>query len=552
MSRRPAGACGAAWPRELTDETAAFSGRQRSPAEVPRHLPAGRPGRTAGAHPLRTGRSTTSSWCAPAFPVARSRDAVAGHGPSGRRRRRRHPPADLARRRPVPLRPQGGSGAAHPQPRRAPRHHAGRLRRRRAQHRGLPGTAGRQSPEGPARSRPAPGRAVPPDAPAPTTRSGSTASRAVSAEPRRRPASPSRRWNRSTAPRTSLASSRSAWPGPATTAPTSSATTSASSRSPAPTEPTASQCSSVAGSAPPTPGPTTPSRVWPIRSAGSRPTTSRTSPRRSSSPIRDLGRPGGSQAGAAQVRARGHRGSTPSAARSRPASALAWPLRPSCRRGRPHDHLGWHRQDDGRWFLGVPVPSGRVTGSVPCRAGRDGRAAPDRPADHPSPGPAAHRHRRRRAHGRGRRCLPSSRRGAGRRPHARPPPGHGLPGPPHLWAGLGRGGTGRAGGAERARGRAGRRGLVRARPARADDRMSQRLRPSVHGGDRHRRADQDRVRRPPRRRSGRRSARPAVAREASSWPTSPAFSARGWTASPPSGRPAKSFGDFVHRTESLA
>jgi sulfite reductase (ferredoxin) len=31
-----------------------------------------------------------------------------------------------------------------------------------------------------------------------------------------------------------------------------------------------------------------------------------------------------------------------------------------------HDHLGWHRQDDGRWFLGVPVPSGRVAG--PLRA----------------------------------------------------------------------------------------------------------------------------------------------------------------------------------------
>ncbi|HET9602039.1 MAG TPA: NADPH-dependent assimilatory sulfite reductase hemoprotein subunit [Acidimicrobiales bacterium] len=28
-----------------------------------------------------------------------------------------------------------------------------------------------------------------------------------------------------------------------------------------------------------------------------------------------------------------------------------------------HDHLGWHSQDDGRWFLGVPVPSGRVTGA---------------------------------------------------------------------------------------------------------------------------------------------------------------------------------------------
>jgi sulfite reductase (ferredoxin) len=30
----------------------------------------------------------------------------------------------------------------------------------------------------------------------------------------------------------------------------------------------------------------------------------------------------------------------------------------------PHDHLGWHRQDDGRWFLGLPVPSGRVSGGL--------------------------------------------------------------------------------------------------------------------------------------------------------------------------------------------
>ena len=29
-----------------------------------------------------------------------------------------------------------------------------------------------------------------------------------------------------------------------------------------------------------------------------------------------------------------------------------------------HDHLGWHRQDDGRWFLGVPVQSGRVGGGL--------------------------------------------------------------------------------------------------------------------------------------------------------------------------------------------
>jgi len=29
-----------------------------------------------------------------------------------------------------------------------------------------------------------------------------------------------------------------------------------------------------------------------------------------------------------------------------------------------HDHLGWHRQDDGRWFFGLPVPSGKVAGPI--------------------------------------------------------------------------------------------------------------------------------------------------------------------------------------------
>lgn len=28
--------------------------------------------------------------------------------------------------------------------------------------------------------------------------------------------------------------------------------------------------------------------------------------------------------------------------------------------GGPRDHLGWHRQDDDRWYLGVPVPTGRL------------------------------------------------------------------------------------------------------------------------------------------------------------------------------------------------
>ncbi len=28
--------------------------------------------------------------------------------------------------------------------------------------------------------------------------------------------------------------------------------------------------------------------------------------------------------------------------------------------GRAREHLGWHHQDDGRWYLGLPVPSGRL------------------------------------------------------------------------------------------------------------------------------------------------------------------------------------------------
>ncbi|MDW3216564.1 MAG: NADPH-dependent assimilatory sulfite reductase hemoprotein subunit [Ilumatobacteraceae bacterium] len=28
--------------------------------------------------------------------------------------------------------------------------------------------------------------------------------------------------------------------------------------------------------------------------------------------------------------------------------------------GGPRDHLGWHRQDDDRWYLGVPIPTGRL------------------------------------------------------------------------------------------------------------------------------------------------------------------------------------------------
>lgn len=32
-----------------------------------------------------------------------------------------------------------------------------------------------------------------------------------------------------------------------------------------------------------------------------------------------------------------------------------------------HDHLGWHRQSDGRWFLGLPVPTGRLSDAGSAR-----------------------------------------------------------------------------------------------------------------------------------------------------------------------------------------
>lgn len=31
------------------------------------------------------------------------------------------------------------------------------------------------------------------------------------------------------------------------------------------------------------------------------------------------------------------------------------------------DHLGWHPQGDGNWYLGVPIPSGRITDAGPAR-----------------------------------------------------------------------------------------------------------------------------------------------------------------------------------------
>jgi sulfite reductase (ferredoxin) len=43
------------------------------------------------------------------------------------------------------------------------------------------------------------------------------------------------------------------------------------------------------------------------------------------------------------------------------------------------DHLGWHHQGDGRWWLGLPVPSGQIddAGSTGCaRSSRDSISPP--------------------------------------------------------------------------------------------------------------------------------------------------------------------------------
>ena len=189
------------------------------------------------------------------------RRPVAGHRRTGRRGRRRHPAAHH---------PPGlqfhfvHKGDLRPLIRtleRAPGHHAGRLRRRRAQRRRLPGARGRQpASRCSCDRRPAPRRSASGPGPAPTTSSGSTARRPSTAEGPRPPAS---RASRSTATPTCPASSRSASPCPATTASTSTAKTSASCPCRARTARRASPCWSAAAWARATPARTTPTPAWP-------------------------------------------------------------------------------------------------------------------------------------------------------------------------------------------------------------------------------------------------------------------------------------------------
>jgi sulfite reductase (ferredoxin) len=49
--------------------------------------------------------------------------------------------------------------------------------------------------------------------------------------------------------------------------------------------------------------------------------------------------------------------------------------------GGPRDHLGWHRQDDDRWYLGVPIPTGRLEDTDNMRRRTAVRTVLERHAD---------------------------------------------------------------------------------------------------------------------------------------------------------------------------
>ena len=218
--------------------------------------------------------------------------------------------------------------------------------------------------------------------------------------------------------------------------------------------------------------------------------------------FRDLGNREDRKRRAAEVRHRGPGRRLPSGggAALRCRSAPAPELPPW-----QHDHLGWHRQDDGRWFLGVPVQSGRVAGGLRAALAEivehfelDVRITPAKTCC----SPASRRHSGPRSStscaATGWRSPTTSRPSAAWPWPARPSPRAGRPWPR-------RNGWPRR--LEGARGRAGRPGPRRARSPRAHDRLPQRVRPAVHGGDRHRRPDQDRLRHPPRWRARRRPPR---------------------------------------------
>ena len=194
------------------------------------------------------------------------RRAVAGRRRPGRRGGRRHPAHHHPPGPPVPLRPQGRPAPAHRHAERAPGHHAGGVRRRRAQRGVLPGPH--------ARPDQAPVLAA---AQALAARFKPQQRRLLRAVGRRREGRHGRgptpdESSPSTATPTCPGSSRSASPSLATTASTSTARTSASCRSSATACP-ATWCWSAVAWARATPVRTTPTPGWPRPSSGWRPTT---------------------------------------------------------------------------------------------------------------------------------------------------------------------------------------------------------------------------------------------------------------------------------------
>ena len=174
------------------------------------------------------------------------------------------------------------------------------------------------------------------------------------------------RSSRSTATPTCPGSSRSGWPGRATTASTS--TPRPRPRARARADGGASSCWSAAAWAEPRPpGRHLPPLADPL---GWVPADSCRGPGRGRDPRlhRDLGnREDRKRARLKYVlEERGVDGF-----RARGRGPLRPPLAPAPELPEWHDsddHLGWHRQDDGRWFLGLPVPSGRVAGTLRARA----------------------------------------------------------------------------------------------------------------------------------------------------------------------------------------
>ena len=138
---------------ELATDSEAFARRgQRGPAQVPRHLPAGRPRRASGA-----GVAEAAARLLLHGPYRRARRRADGRAVarprSPRRAGRRDDAADHPPGRAVPLRPQGVAAPARQRHQRRRDDDVGGVRRRRAQHHGLPVAGRPPSRAPPARRR---------------------------------------------------------------------------------------------------------------------------------------------------------------------------------------------------------------------------------------------------------------------------------------------------------------------------------------------------------------------------------------------------------------